>query len=77
MNLPNLHKVRDVIQLYFERRDSNPISLAYYWATLPDEILEPFFETCLAFIQEIANREAHTPMMRNYREIARRMTERM
>lgn len=77
MNIKGKEKVRDAIQLYFERRDSDPISLAYYWANLPDHILEPFFETCIAFIQEIARGEAHSPMMKNYREIARRMTERM
>lgn len=70
----NLNKVLYAIQDYFECRHSSPLSLAYRLSSLPDEQQEQIFELCMAYMQELASREVFTAEMRNYKEIAKRMT---
>lgn len=67
--------VRDAIQNYFELRDSSPLAMAYDWSMLPDEVLNPFFDTCISFLHEIANRECYDAVMKSNKRYARKILD--
>lgn len=73
MSLQAMSKAAGNLIDYLMRRDSKPLSLAAHIAYLPDEQREAVYEFCVAFLQEIVNTDAYTPMMRNYRGIAKKM----
>lgn len=73
-NHKEIADVRKALRKYFDTRMSQPFILASDWSLLPHEIQPPFFETCVAYIQEVAEMEdVWTSEMRLNRDIARGM----
>lgn len=73
-NRKEMGRVGDAMQTYFDTRNSEPHYLAADWAMRPHEIQEPFFDTCVAYIQEVAGMDdVYTSMMRINRDTARGM----
>lgn len=73
--MKELNNLRDAFEAYFIRKDCSPMAFAAEIARYDETLQEPFFEVCIAFIQEVANQQYTDGTMNYYHDIAVNLNE--